>query len=292
MKRRKMLKNMAVAPVLLGGTMTGMNSCVAQKEEEKEIFSLKGNINHSFCRWCYQGIPLEELADYAKELGVKSIELLREEEWAVVQSRGLTCAIATGDISLTEGFNTVKNHAKLQQFYPDLIRKAAAAGLPNVICFSGNRNGIGEEEGLENCAIGLEPLIKLAEKEGITLIMELFNSKIDHPDYQADSTFWGVNLVEKIGSNRFKLLYDIYHMQIMEGDIIRTIKDNYAHIGHYHTAGVPGRNEINDDQELFYPAIMKAIVETGYTGFVGQEFIPTRDNKLESLKEGILICDV
>lgn len=254
--------------------------------------NLKGNIKHSVSRWCFGDIPLEEFADYCKSIGISSIELLKEEDWDTVIKRGLTCAVATGDISLTEGFNNKKFHGKLQGFYPDLIRKAAAAGLPQLICFSGNRNGIGEEEGLENCAVGLEPLVKLAEQEGITIIMEVFNSKVDHPDYQADNMKWTTALVEKIGSPNFKILYDIYHMQIMEGDIIRTIKDNHKYISHYHTAGVPGRNEIDDSQELYYPAIVRAIVDTGFKGYLGQEFIPTAENKLDSLVRAIQICDV
>ena len=290
MKRRKILKNIAftaAAPFALG------TACAAAKQNSATApMKLKANIKQSVCRWCFSDMPLEELADFCKELGMFSIELLNENEWKTVQDRGLTCAVATGGISLTQGFNNPKNHAKLQAFYPDLIRKAAAAGLPNVICFSGNRNGITDEEGLENCAVGLEPLVKLAEKEGINLIMEVFNSKIDHPDYQADSTKWAVDLCKKTGSERMKILYDIYHMQIMEGDIIRTIQEYHPYFAHYHTAGVPGRNEIDTTQELYYPAIVEAIIKTGYTGYLGQEFIPTKEPKLQSLREAVLLCDV
>ena len=164
--------------------------------------------------------------------------------------------------------------------------------MENLICFSGNRNGLDDETGLDNCAVGLEPLVKLAERHGIVLHMELLNSKVDHEDYQCDHTPWGVRLSEKLGSPNFKLLYDIYHMQIMEGDIIRTIRDYSDYIAHYHTGGVPGRREINDTQELNYPAIMKAIVDTGFEGYVAQEFIPSYDDKLAALKEGVMICDV
>ncbi len=292
MKRRTALRNLALTAA---GTATLATACLSNTTENKvenTPVKLKANIKQSVCRWCFEDMPLEELADFCKDLGMFSIELLKEKEWKIVQDRGLTCAVATGDISLTEGFNDIKNHAKLQAFYPDLIRKAAAAGLPNVICFSGNRNGISDADGMENCAVGLDPLVKLAEKEGITLIMEVFNSKINHPDYMADSTKWTVDLCKKMGSARMKILYDIYHMQIMEGDIIRTIQDNHEYFAHYHTAGVPGRNEIDDTQELYYPAIVKAILATGYTGYLGQEFMPKKADKLGSLRESVLLCDV
>ncbi len=288
MQRRKALRNLA----LTAAAPLALSTACAAESQNTPATKLKGNIKHSVSRWCFGDIPLEEFAENCKEIGIESIELLKEDEWQIVLDRGLTCAVATGDISLTEGFNNPKNHAKLQAFYPDLIRKAAAAGLPHVICFSGNRNGIGDTEGMENCAVGLDPLVKLAEKEGITLIMEVFNSKIDHPDYQADSTSWTVDLCKKIGSERMKILYDIYHMQIMEGDIIRTIQNNHTYFAHYHTAGVPGRNEIGTGQELNYPAIAQAVLDTGFTGYFGQEFMPKNEDKLQSLREAILLCDV
>ena len=194
--------------------------------------------------------------------------------------------------SLTEGFNDPKNHDFLIKSYIEGIDKAADAGVKNLICFSGNRNEISDSQGMEHCAIGLDKVVKHAEKKEVLLVMELLNSKVNHPDYQCDHTNWGVELVKKIGSPNFKLLYDIYHMQIMEGDVIRTIRDNHQYFGHYHTGGVPGRNEIDDTQELYYPAIMEAIVETGYKGFVAQEFIPKNEDALDSLKKAIEICDV
>jgi hydroxypyruvate isomerase len=240
---------------------------------------------------------------------------LGPEDWKTVQSHGLTCAVATGSfVSIENGFNETKNHEELQKGYVNLINQAADDGLPHVICFSGNRRDISDEQGLEACAVGLEPLVKQAEKRNINLIMELLNSKVNHKDYQekrninlimellnskvnhkdyqCDKTPWGVELVEKIGSPNFKLLYVIYHMQIMEGDVIATIRAYNQHIAHYHTGGVPGRHEIDTTQELYYPAIIKAILETGYTGYVGQEFVPTWDDKLAALKEGVQICDV
>lgn len=255
--------------------------------------TLNNKINHSVCQWCYGSIPLEDLAKAAKEIGLKSIELLHTDQWAVVQKHGLTCAMAYAtDLGLNKGFNDPSLHEKFLKDYSTSIPKAAAAGLKSVICFSGNANGLSAEQGIENCAKGLAPVLKIAERHNILVQMELLNSKVDHKDYQCDRTEWGVKLVEKLGSPNFKLLYDIYHMQIMEGDVIATIRKYHKYIGHYHTGGVPGRNEIDETQELYYPAIMRAIVETGYTGYVGQEFIPKRPDKLASLKQGVEICDI
>ena len=195
-------------------------------------------------------------------------------------------------MGLTSCFNNVKNHDALVTLYEDLIPKAAKAGIKNLITFSGNRNGLSDEDGLINCKKGLQRIMKTAEKYDVTITMELLNSKVNHRDYQCDHTDWGAALCEMVGSDKFKLLYDIYHMQIMEGDVIATIKKYSQYISHYHTGGVPGRHEIDDTQELNYPAIMKAIVDTGYKGFIGQEFIPAKTDKIASLKQGVLICDV
>ncbi|MFZ5971180.1 MAG: hydroxypyruvate isomerase family protein [Bacteroidota bacterium] len=255
--------------------------------------NMKGNINHSACRWCYQSIPLEELVISGKNIGLQSIELLTPDEWAVAIKHGLTCAMGYAtDLGLNKGFNDLSLHEKFLKDYTTNIPKAADAGLKNLICFSGNANGLSSEKGLENCARGLEPVLKVAQKYNITITMELLNSKVDHKDYQCDRTDWGVQLCEKLGSENFKLLYDIYHMQIMEGDVIATIKKNIKYISHFHTGGVPGRHEIDETQELNYPAIMKAIAETGFKGFVAQEFIPSRADKLASLKQGVEICDI
>jgi hydroxypyruvate isomerase len=258
--------------------------------------ALKGAINHSACRWCYSAIPFEDLCKAGKEIGLQSIELTGPAEWETLKKYGLTSAMGWGDypkgMGLTNFFNKVQNHDQLVAFYEDLIPKAAAAGVKNVICFSGNRDGITEEQGLLNCKKGIQRVIKVAEKHKVTLSMELLNSRVDHKDYQCDHTEWGVVLCEMVGSDSFKLLYDIYHMQIMEGNVIANIKKYAPYISHYHTGGVPGRHEINDSQELYYPAIMKAIVETGYKGFVGQEFIPTKTDKMAALKECVTICDV
>lgn len=254
---------------------------------------LKNNINHSACQWCYGNIPLEELVIAAKGIGLKSIELLQPDQWAVVIKHGLTCAMGyANNMGLSKGFNDPNLHAQLLKDYSVAIPKAAEAGIKSLICFSGNANGLSSEKGLENCAKGLDPIMKIAAKYNVTLSMELLNSKVDHKDYQCDHTAWGAQLCEKLGSENFKLLYDIYHMQIMEGDVIATIKKYNKYINHYHTGGVPGRHEIDETQELYYPAIMKAIVDIGFKGFVAQEFIPARPDKLNSLKQCVNICDV
>jgi hydroxypyruvate isomerase len=255
--------------------------------------SVKGGINHSVCQWCYNDIPLEELCEAAKSIGIKSIDLLNATQWATTAKYGLTCAMAyANDWGLQKGFNNLSLHSQLLKDYSLNIPKAADAGLKNVICFSGNANGLTPQQGLENCAKGLDPVMKIAEKYNLLVSMELLNSKVDHKDYQCDYTSWGVKLCEKLGSPNFKLLYDIYHMQIMEGDVIATIRKNIQYISHFHTGGVPGRNEIDETQELYYPAIMRAIVQTGFKGYVAQEFIPAKKDKLNSLKNAITICDI
>lgn len=258
--------------------------------------NLKGRVNHSVCKWCYPNVELDDLAKASVEIGLSSIELLNIKDYRKIQKYGLTCAMvsaSTRKYGIPNGWNKKENHAGLIELYLYEIEEVAKAGLKNIIVFSGNReDSLSDEEGLENCAIGLEKLMALAERKKVNVVMELLNSKINHPDYMCDYTKWGVELCEKLGSDNFKLLYDIYHMQIMEGDVIRTIKENHKYIAHYHTGGVPGRNEIDDSQELNYPAIIKAILETGYKGFIGQEFIPKRENKLASLKQGVTICDI
>src|SRR5689334_20618329 len=287
MNRKQALRTMAASTVGAVGL-----------PEIAKAFSLlpadmKGNINHSACRWCYDKIPLEDLAQAGKAIGLKSIELLGVKDWPVVAKYGLTCAMGYAtDTGLNKGFNDPSLHEKLLKDYTETIPKAVDAGLKNLICFSGNANGMTPEQGIENCAKGLAPVMKVAQKYNITISMELLNSKVNHIDYQCDHTDWGVKLCEKLGSENFKLLYDIYHMQIMEGDVIATIRKNSKYISHYHTGGVPGRHEIDETQELQYPAIMKAIVETGFKRFVAQEFIPAREDKIASLKQGVQICDV
>lgn len=253
---------------------------------------LKGNIRHSVSKWCFGDIPLDEFCVICKKIGITSIELLNPDEWETVQKHGLTVAMTQGaGMGIDNGFNNPEFHDELVKSYEQIIPIVAKAGLTNLICFSGKRNGLSDEEGIANCAKGLKRLTPLAEKHNVVLVMELLNS-YGHKDYQCDHTAWGVELCKRVGSENFKLLYDIYHMQIMEGNIIETIKNNIDYIAHIHTGGNPGRNEIDETQELYYPAIMKAIAETGYKGFVGQEFVPAQKDKLASLEKCIRICDV
>lgn len=295
--RRLAIKNLVAgtAAVTSGTMLSSFNACAENIQQNKST-ALKGNINHSVCQWCYNSIPLEELAKSAKDMGIASVELLNADQWPVVIKHGLTCAMGYGSsIGLTKGFNDPSLHAQFLKDFSTAIPKAADAGLKNLICFSGNRNGLSDEAGLENCAKGLDPVLEIAAKHNIIIAMELLNSKVNHKDYQCDHTEWGVKLCKKVGAENFKLLYDIYHMQIMEGDVIATIRQYKDYIVHYHTGGVPGRNEIDESQELYYPAIMRAILATGFKGHVAQEFIPSKKEKkqqLAALKNAVRICDV
>lgn len=262
----------------------------------------KGNINHSVCKWCYPDVSLDELCVAGKQFGLTSVDLLRPNDFATLKKHGMTCAMVSGPSAkgpdgkrvggITRAWNRTENHDALVAAYEDDIPIVANAGMSNLICFSGNRDGMDDQEGLENCAKGLKRLMPIAEKHNVVIAMELLNSKVNHKDYMCDHTAWGVELCKAIGSDHFKLLYDIYHMQIMEGDVIATIRESHPYISHYHTGGVPGRNEIDDTQELNYPAIAKAIVATGFQGHVAQEFIPARSDKIASLRQGVEICDV
>ena len=294
--RRQFVKRSAQAAAI---TTVAMQLETRLSAEEQ---ATGGNVNHSVCKWCYKGVSLEDLCVAGKEFGLQSIELLNPEQVKVVQKHGLTCAIMTSPNAETKdgtkvggipkAFNRVEHHAALVPVYEESIKTAKNLGIKNIICFSGNRDGLDDEQGMKNCAIGLKRIMPMAEKHGITISMELLNSKVNHKDYMCDHTQWGVELCKAVGSDNFKLLYDIYHMQIMEGDIIANIKEYNSFFSHYHTGGVPGRNEIDETQELNYPAIARAIVETGYKGFIGQEFIPKRDDKIASLRQGVEICDV
>ncbi len=250
-----------------------------------------GRLKQSVSRWCYGRIPLDDLCQAAKEIGYSSVELLSEPDWATPKKHGLQCAMANGFGSIPVGFNRVDNHDKLVADAERMIPLVAAAGIPNIVVFSGNRAGMSDSEGIANCIAGLKRVAPTAEKHGVTLCLEMLNSKVDHKDYHADHTAWAVEVVKGVASSRLKLLYDIYHMQIMEGDVVATIRANSQHIAHYHTGGVPGRAEIDETQELNYRRVMQAIADTGFTGFVGQEFVPKRD-PLSSLKQAFQICDV
>lgn len=255
--------------------------------------ALRGRVRHSVCKWCYPDIPLETLCREAAGIGLQSIELLEPRDFPLLQQHGLVCAMVTGvPGGIPKGLNRVEHHDAIVRFFEEVIPLTAKAGFPNVICFSGNRAGMSDEEGLAHCATGLKRITPLAEKHGVTVCMELLNSRINHPDYMADHTAWGVELCKRVDSERFKLLYDIYHMQIMEGDLIHTIREAHPYIAHYHTGGVPGRHEIDASQEINYATVVQAIVETGFKGFIAQEFIPAKADKLASLREAVRICDV
>ena len=301
--RRTFLKNSSYALAAAGAAISLEHRLSASELATKTVQEQAGSsVNHSVCKWCYGKISLEDLCVAGKKFGLQSVELLQPSDMEVLKKHDLTCALIgfpTGKTpqgkkvgGIGKSWNRIQHHDTLVEIYTKQIKDAHNVGCNNVICFSGNRGGMSDEEGMKNCAQGLKKLMPLCEKLGVTLTMELLNSKVNHKDYMCDTTPWGVELCKLIESDRFKLLYDIYHMQIMEGNVIATIKENHQYISHYHTGGVPGRAEIDETQELYYPAIVKAILETGYKGFVGQEFIPKRDDKLASLKQGVTICSV
>ena len=295
--RRQLIKHLAAGAAGVGLLS---QSSIANAAELKSTVTantaLKGNIHHSMARWTYGDLSVEELCQVVKSIGFNAIDLIGPDEWPILKKYGVHSSMCNGaELNLTDGWGDSQFHDALIERYHRHIDLVADAGYTNLICFSGNKRGIDPEIGLQNAVKGLKQILPHAEKRGVILQMELFNSKINHPDYFADNSAWGIELCKRLGSDNFKLLYDIYHMQISEGDIIRTITDNHQYFGHYHTAGVPGRHEIDESQELFYPAIAKAILATGYKGYLAQEFIPTPQDKvgkIASLKQAIEICDV
>jgi hydroxypyruvate isomerase len=290
--RRVLLKGLLAGTAVIA-IPDSISSLAKPKNIDDLNLRLKGNINHSVARWCFGDIDIDTLCSEAKKIGISGIDLVGPKDCPVLKKYNLISTMCNGaEINLVDGFNDIKFHDVLIKNYSEMIPLVAKAGYKNLICFSGNRRGKTDEEGWNNCVIGLQKLLPLAEKHNVVLVMELLNSKLDHKDYQCDKTSWGVTLAKRLNSENFKLLYDIYHMQIDEGDVIRTIRENHQYIAHYHTAGVPGRNEIDESQELNYPAIMREIVKTGFRRFVAQEFIPKNSDKLASLKNAILICDI
>jgi hydroxypyruvate isomerase len=292
MTRRNVLKQsvLSAAAIATGGEF--LDNIKFNPSDER----LKNNINHSVCQWTYPHLSLESLCLLVKKIGFSAIDLIGPKDWPILKKHGIDSSMCNGaEIGLTKGWNDVQYHNQLIKNYTDHIGLVANAGYKNLICFSGNRDGKDDETGMKTCVEGLKKVLGLAEKKGVILQMELFNSKIDHKDYMCDKSAWGIELCKKLDSPNFKLLYDIYHMQINEGDVIRTIQENHMYFGHYHTAGVPGRHEIDETQELYYPAIMKAILSTDYKGYVAQEFIPTAKTdkeKEQTLKKAIQICDI
>jgi hydroxypyruvate isomerase len=252
----------------------------------------KGRIHQSVSRWCYEHIPLEDLSAYAASIGLKGVDLLKPEEWEVPRRHGLICTMAYGGGGeIANALNRTENHAAIEEAFRINIPKAAKAGVPNIITFSGNRRGMPDDEGARNTALGLNRLKKIAEDNGVTICIELLNSKVNHLDYMCDHTAWGVAVVKEVNSPNVKLLYDIYHMQIMEGDLIATIRQNIQWIGHFHTGGVPGRHELNNTQEVQWDGVMRGIADSGYKGYVAHEFVPTGD-PLVSLRQATDLCDV
>jgi hydroxypyruvate isomerase len=252
----------------------------------------KGRIRQSACRWCYAKIALEQLAESAAGMGLRGIDLLQPDEYEVPRRYGLICTLGyAGGGDIQKALNRTENHLAIEQGFRKNIPLAARAGVPNVITFSGSRLGMSDEEGARNTVAGLNRVKKIAEDNGVTICLELLNSKRDHHDYMCDHTAWGVRVVEEVNSPQVKLLYDIYHMQIMEGDLITTIRENVQWIGHFHTGGVPGRHELDDTQEIQWVAVMRAIADTNFKGYVAHEFVPARD-PMTSLREAADLCDV
>jgi hydroxypyruvate isomerase len=291
-KRRDVVRG-GVAFVTAAAGFGGRGSEAAAKPGGASAAGTGGRLKQSVSRWCFGKMSLDELAAHAARIGYRGIDLLPASDWPAVRKHGLVCAMGMlgGPVTIEKGLNRVEYHGPILDALDKGIDLAAEAGVPNIVCLSGNRAGMSDEEGLENCAKALGQIAPHAERKGVTLCMELLNSKVDHKDYMADHTAWGMELVKRVGSPRVKLLYDIYHMQIMEGDIIRTIRESIGSIAHFHTAGVPGRHEIDGSQELNYPAICRAIVDAGFTGFLAQEFTPTGD-PLRALEDAFRICDV
>ncbi len=289
--RRNVLRVAAATGVAatLGAKVSSVSG--ADEPAAADGASIKGNkINQTVCRWCYAKIDTETLFRESAKMGYKGIDLVGPADWPLLKKYNLIGTM-TPSHTIPKGLNRKENWDECLKAIRDGVNASAEAGYPNVICFSGNRAGQDDAEGQKICAEALKQVVGLAEEKKVTICMELLNSKVNHKDYQCDHSDWGIGLCKLVGSERFKLLYDIYHMQIMEGDVIATIKKSHEYFGHYHTGGVPGRHEIDDSQELYYPAIIKAIVETGYKGYLGQEFIPAKE-PLVSLAKAGTICDV
>lgn len=254
---------------------------------------LKGNLKQSVCRWTFPKHSVAQLCGVVKDIGFSAIDLVGPEDWPTLKAHGVDSPMCNGaEISLTKGFAGTQFHDELVERYTRHIDLVADAGYRNLICFSGNRNGMDPQVGMANAEKGLKRILGHAEKRGVVLVMELLNSKVDHKDYLCDHSDWGVELCRRLASDNFGLLYDIYHMQIMEGDVIATIGKHHQFFKHYHTAGVPGRHEIGDNQELNYPAICRAIRATGYGGYLAQEFMPTGPDPVAALREAVRLCDV
>jgi hydroxypyruvate isomerase len=286
LSRRQLITSASVA------ALVGRLPDVADAEQRRSAADGRRRFTQSVCRWCYASIPLREFCQAVAKMGLPAIDLLTPEEWPVAREFGLTCSMGSGlGGPIERGLNDPANHDTIVESLRAGIPQAAKAGVPNVITFFGNRRGRSDADAIANCVTALNRVKRVAEDNGVTICIELLNSKVNHKDYQGDRTAFGVEVVSAVNSPRVKLLYDIYHMQIMEGDVMRTLRDNQQWIGHYHTGGVPGRNEIDHSQELHYPAIVRAIADTGFSGYVAHEFIPKRD-PLTSLRDAVALCDI
>jgi hydroxypyruvate isomerase len=282
--RRSLLKSS-----LAGAAATALPAAAAKLDSATPR---KGRLHQSVCRWCYQQIPLEKLTQYAANIGLSGVDLLQVEEFDVPRRYGLICTMGyAGGGEINKALNRIENHAAIEQGFRTNIPLAAKAGVPNVITFSGNRAGMSDDEGAKNTIIGLNRVKKIAEDHGVNICLELLNSKRNHPDYMADHTAWGVRVMEEVNSPNVKLLYDIYHMQIMEGDLADTIRETIRWLAHFHTGGVPGRHELDANQEVQWEFIMRTIADTGFKGYVAHEFIPTGD-PFTSLRQAVDLCDV
>ena len=282
--RREAIGSLGVAAAL---PLLGQPSAAAQGSAVT-----KGRLKQSVSRWCYAKIPMPEFCRAVKEMGLTAIDLLEEAEWSVVRDHGLVCSMAyAGGGSIANGLNVRANHDAIVKNFEEKIPKAAQFKIPNVITFFGNRRGMSDAEATTNCVDGLNRVKKIAEDAGVTICVELLNSKVDHKDYHGDRTPFGVEIVKAVNSPRVKLLYDAYHMQIMEGDLIRTFRAHKDYIAHVHTGGVPGRHELDATQEVNWRAVATAMADSGFQGYVAHEFVPTRD-PLTSLREAVVLCDV
>lgn len=291
-RREAILKTSAVALSSMVLAKSGQAEPRARQTTKSVVKNAR--LKQSACYWCYEGkkVTLPDLCKAAAEMGLVALDLLNAEQWETARQHGLKCSVGSiGAGSIADGLNNKANHDTIIKAFEKNIPLAAKHGVPNVIVFFGNRRGMSDAEAIENSVIGLNRAKKIAEDHGVTIVVELLNSKVNHKDYQGDRTPYGVQIMKAVNSPRVKLLYDIYHMQIMEGDVISTIKENHQYIAHYHTGGVPGRAEIDNTQELNYPAICKAIIDTGYTGYLAHEFIPKRE-PITSLREATALCDV
>ena len=277
MTRRSAIKSSAASILAAGAGIAAAES--------------KGRLNQSVARWCYKDMSLDDLCRHGADIGLRGIDLVDHDEWPTVKKYGLVPAMTPGAGTIPDGWNRKESHDRLTKEMQTNIERAAASKVPNVITFSGNRKGQADDEGRDNCILGLRRVKKMAEDSGVTICVELLNSKINHKDYQCDHTTWGVDVMKGVDSPRVKLLYDIYHMQIMEGDIIHTVRDNIQYIGHFHTGGVPGRHELDDTQELQWRTVAKAIADLNYKGYFAHEFIPVRD-PMTSLRQAVELCTV